>query len=59
MSPIKISKIIFLRFYLFLEIGEAGLKERERNIDVREEHQSVASRTSPDRGPNLKPSHVP
>ena len=31
----------------FLEKGEGRGKERERNSDVREKHQSVASRTSP------------
>ena len=32
-------------FYLFLEKGEGKKKERERNIDVREKHLSVASHT--------------
>ena len=33
--------------YLFLERGERKDKERDRNINVREIHQSVASRTPP------------
>ena len=53
----------FLSFFLFfkdfynllLERGEA----RERNTDVREKHQSVASSTCPDWGPNLQPRYVP
>ena len=31
---------------------------RERNIDVREKHQLVASCTWPNRGPDLQPRHV-
>ena len=34
--------------YLFLERGEGMKKERERDIDVWEKHQSVASCTRPD-----------
>ena len=43
----------FLSFftYLFLERGEGREKERERNSDVREKHQSAASGTHPDWGP--------
>ena len=47
-----------LFFNLLLEIGEGREKERERNIDVREEHWLVASlniRT----GLILQPKHVP
>ena len=33
--------------YLFLERGKRREKERERNIDLREKHQSVASRRPP------------
>lgn len=35
-----------------------GARERERNMDVREEHQSVVSRTRLDRGPNPQPSRT-
>ena len=34
------------------EGGEERERERERNIDVREKHQSVASRTHPNWGLN-------
>ena len=43
-------KVIFFkkRFYLFiLERGEESGEERERNINVQEKHQSVASCTPP------------
>ena len=46
-------------FYLFLEKGEGKKKERERNIDVREKHWSVASHTHPDWRLNLQPRPVP
>lgn len=39
----------FLRIFIYLERGEGT--ERERNIDVRELHQLVASRRCPNRGP--------
>ena len=44
---------VFLKGFinLFLERGEGREKERERNISVREKHQSVASHVSPDQGP--------
>ena len=45
--------------YLFLERGEGREKERERDIGVREEHQSVASQMSPDWEPNPQRGHVP
>ena len=35
--------LIFWRFYLFLERGEGRQRERERNIDIREKHQLIAS----------------
>ena len=38
-----VSGFFFKDFYLFLERGEEREKERERNISVREKHQSVAS----------------
>ena len=51
-------KVFFLRFYflieyykilfIFRERGEE--RERERNVDVREKHRSVASCTHPDWG---------
>ena len=44
---------------LVLERGEGRERERERNIDGREKHQSVASHTHPNQGPNLQPRHMP
>ena len=41
--------------YLFLERGDSGEKERERNIDAREKQQSVASPKRPDWVPNRHP----
>ena len=41
---------------MFIGVKE---KERERNIDVREKHQSVACCTHPDWGLNLQPRYVP
>ena len=38
---------IYLFIYLFLERGEGREEEKERNVDVREKHGSVASRTHP------------
>ena len=38
---------IFKRFYLLLERGEGREKERDRNIDVLDIHQLVASCTPP------------
>ena len=53
-SPILRSPDFFLRFYLFtyllLDKGKRREKERERNIDVREEHQLVASYSCPQVG---------
>ena len=46
-------------FIYFLERGEGREKETERNIVVREKHQSVASRTCPNQGLDPQPRHVP
>ena len=59
--------IIFISFYsllkeftyLFLERRGEKEKERERNIDVREKHHSVASHKRPDGGLNLHLRPVP
>ena len=58
--------LIFIAFlfckdfiYLFLKRGEGREKERQRNTDAREKHQSFASCLCPDQGLNLKPRHVP
>ena len=55
----KSSNIFFKRFYLFIftERGREG--ERERNIDVREIHLLVASRTPPTEDLTCNPRHVP
>ena len=46
--PVGPNEIFFSYFtYLFLERGEGKEKERERNIDMREIHQSVASHPPP------------
>ena len=45
--------------YLFFERGEGRERKREGNISVREKHQSVASCTRPNLGPNLQPRLVP
>ena len=51
---------VCLFIYLFiLETGEVKEKERERNMDMKEKHQSVVSLACPDQEPNLKPRHVP
>ena len=51
-------KIFF--FSLILERGGGREKERERNINVREKHQSTASCMYPNlQGMNLQPRHVP
>ena len=43
--------------------GREGKRQRERvrerNIDVREKHGSVASRMRPDQGSNRQPKYVP
>ena len=44
---------------MFLERGEGREKGRERNINVEEKHQSVASCNTPNRGPGPQPRHVP
>ena len=45
--------------YLFLERGEGREKERKRNFDVKEKHQSSASSVYSDLGPSPQPRHVP
>ena len=45
--------------YLFFERGERREKNRERNIDMREKHQWVASCMSLDWGPTPQSRHVP
>ena len=56
---------IFFRDYLFiylfiLKIEEVGGERgKERNINVREKHQFVASCMHPDWGLNPKPRYVP
>ena len=53
-------KLIFLDFiYLFSERREGREKDKERNIDVREKHQSIASPMYPNQGPNPQPMPVP
>ena len=54
-----LKKEFFQRFYLFLAKRKGRKKERERNVNVREKHQSVASCTHRDRGPNGQSRHVP
>ena len=54
-----IKDFICLFIYLFLERGEERQKERERNMDETEKHQSVVSRMHPNWGLNPKPRHVP
>ena len=49
-------KILFY-FLKFLQRGEG--RERERNINVREKHKSIAFPTRPNQGPGLEPRHVP
>ena len=44
---------------IILERGEWWEKEGERNINVREKHQLVASCTHPDQEPDPQPRHVP
>ena len=45
--------------YLLLEKEEGRKKERERNIDMLERHQSVAFPVPPVWGPAPRPRHVP
>ena len=45
--------------YLFLEQGEGREKQRERTIDVREIHGSVAAHTHPHPGTEPQPVQVP
>ena len=62
-SPLKryfLKKFFSLRFYLLsLERGLGREKDKERNIDVREMHWSVASCMHPDLEPNRKPGMCP
>ena len=45
---------------MFIDFRERGRdREMERNIDVREKHQSLASCMCSDWGPNPQPKHVP
>ena len=43
----------------FVERGEVREKEGERNINVRDKHQSTASQTYPNWRPNPQPRYVP
>ena len=44
---------------MFIDFRERGReRQREKNIDVREKHQLVASCVCPDWGSNLQPFHV-
>ena len=45
--------------YLFLEKGEGREREKGRNMDAREKHQSVASHVYPNWGLNLQSRHGP
>ena len=56
-----INNVILLlkRFYLFLEKGKGREQEKDRNINVREKHQSVDSRKWPDQELNPKLRYVP
>ena len=69
-SVVKTSIIQFTIFTIFLTLTQVyvhwffyrerkGETERERNIDVREKHQLVASRTCTNQGLNLQPKYVP
>ena len=55
-------QIVFFKdlINLFLERGEGREKERERNINVQEIHQSLTCLLhAPNWGPHLQPRHVP
>ena len=41
------------------EVGRQGERERERDVNSKEKHQSVASCTHPDQGPHPQPRYVP
>ena len=56
-SALRVSPADFIS--LFSEGGEEREKERKRNIDMRQKHQSVASGAPPTRGPGLQHSHEP
>ena len=57
---IHVTLALFLKYfiYLFLETEE-GKKERERNMDVREKYQLVASHMCPYWGLNPQPRMCP
>ena len=55
-KPLLIYLFIYLLTYLF--IIEKGREEKERNINVREKRQLVASLMFLDQGQNLQPRHV-
>ena len=59
-SNYSLHTVCLLKFFLFIhfERKRSG-EERERNVDVREKHWSVAPCTRPNWGPNLPPRHVP
>ena len=65
-KEVELSKVSFYFFKVFLkkdfiysERGEGREKERERNTDVREKHQLVASCTHHDWGLNQQPDQEP
>ena len=49
---------IFIYVFSFRDRRRKGERE-ERNIDVREKHQSAASQLCPKTGLNLQPRHIP
>ena len=59
--PTKLSGIFFFLdfMYLFLDRGEGREIERERNISVRDIHQSAAFCMPPTGDQALQPRHVP
>ena len=56
-----ITFLFLMRFYLFTfrERGREGERKRGRATSVWEKHQSVASHTHPNQGPNPQPRRVP
>ena len=59
-SFFSFSLFLSFRFYFLFRVKEEGRKKgRERNINVREKNQSVASRTCPNQGRNRNPSMCP
>ena len=61
MTEIHILEIFYLKKFIFRKRGREGNVVRMflSYIDVREKHQSVASRTGPKWGQNPQPRHVP